>query len=109
MVAFILVCADKREFKMIKKLLAWIMPPLSLLISSGCLISCLLNLFLTICGWIPGVIHAFYWLSLEKTNWRDLPPTENQIDYARDLGIKFKASKVTRGSLSDMITKVTGR
>lgn len=44
----------------------------------------------------------------EDEDWRKLPPTRKQIDFARDLGIKIRKG-MTRGELSDAITEITGR
>lgn len=40
--------------------------------------------------------------------WRYDPPTERQIGYATSLGIDIPPG-VTKGELSDMISRVTGR
>ncbi|RKO88304.1 hypothetical protein BDK51DRAFT_18757, partial [Blyttiomyces helicus] len=35
-------------------------PPLGVLLNQGCSFDLLINILLTLLGWIPGVIHAFY-------------------------------------------------
>lgn len=40
--------------------------------------------------------------------WRNDPPTQRQIDYARSLGITIPAG-VSKGQLSEMISAATGR
>ncbi|RKO88305.1 hypothetical protein BDK51DRAFT_18756 [Blyttiomyces helicus] len=42
-------------------LFAFVFPPLGVCLNQGCC-SCdlLFNIVLTLLGWIPGVIHAFY-------------------------------------------------
>lgn len=39
-------------------LLAIILPPAAVLIETGCSLAFVLNILLTILGWIPGCIHA---------------------------------------------------
>lgn len=63
----------------------------------------------------PGTVHfvvlavlltlagSYLLVGTSKKNWRTLPPTEKQINYARDLGIKFNPKRITRGELSDLI------
>ncbi|KAI8854609.1 hypothetical protein BC829DRAFT_380359 [Chytridium lagenaria] len=41
-------------------LLALIFPPLLVLIKEGCSCDLLLNVILTLVGWLPGVVHAIY-------------------------------------------------
>ncbi|ORX60700.1 UPF0057-domain-containing protein [Hesseltinella vesiculosa] len=43
-----------------KFVLAIIMPPLGVFAEKGCTSALCVNILLTILGWIPGVIHAFY-------------------------------------------------
>ncbi|KAG5439215.1 hypothetical protein PCANB_001514 [Pneumocystis canis] len=43
-----------------KLLFAFIFPPLGVLIEKGCGKDFLINILLTILGYIPGIIHAFY-------------------------------------------------
>ena len=45
-------------------------PPLAALISGG-FMSCILNIFLTLLGWIPGMIHAFMVVNDEKAEKRN--------------------------------------
>ncbi|MGJ8678620.1 MAG: YqaE/Pmp3 family membrane protein [Akkermansiaceae bacterium] len=45
-------------------------PPLAVLLCGGKLGSCLLNVVLTLCGWIPGVIHAFLVVNEYKADKR---------------------------------------
>ena len=40
--------------------LAVVFPPLPVLLETGCSTSLLLNVVLTILGWLPGVIHALF-------------------------------------------------
>ncbi|KAJ7489807.1 plasma membrane proteolipid 3 [Mycena galericulata] len=39
---------------------AIILPPLGVFLERGCGADLLINILLTILGWIPGVIHALY-------------------------------------------------
>ncbi|EKE41571.1 hypothetical protein ENUP19_0085G0011 [Entamoeba nuttalli] len=41
-------------------ILAFIFPPLAVLIKADCGFSLCLNIILTLICWIPGVIHAIY-------------------------------------------------
>ncbi|KAI9319027.1 putative stress response RCI peptide [Dichotomocladium elegans] len=43
-----------------KFILAVILPPLGVFAERGCTVDVLINIGLTILGWIPGVLHAFY-------------------------------------------------
>lgn len=50
-------------------LLAIILPPVAVLLT-GKPIQALLNLVLTLLGWIPGVIHALFVVSAHKADQR---------------------------------------
>ncbi|KAH8550779.1 putative cation transport-related protein [Umbelopsis sp. PMI_123] len=50
-----LTCSD--IFKFIG---AIILPPLGVFLERGCNSDLCINILLTMLGWIPGVIHAFY-------------------------------------------------
>ncbi|KAJ7905396.1 plasma membrane proteolipid 3, partial [Mycena olivaceomarginata] len=39
---------------------AIILPPLGVFLERGCGADLLINILLTVLGWIPGVIHALY-------------------------------------------------
>ncbi|KAJ5093423.1 stress response RCI peptide [Penicillium angulare] len=43
-----------------KIIFAIILPPLGVFLERGCGADLLINICLTILGWLPGVIHAFY-------------------------------------------------
>jgi uncharacterized membrane protein YqaE (UPF0057 family) len=43
-----------------KIIFAIILPPLGVFLERGCGADFLINILLTILGWIPGVIHAMY-------------------------------------------------
>ncbi|KAJ6131672.1 plasma membrane proteolipid 3 [Penicillium sp. IBT 18751x] len=43
-----------------KIIFAIILPPLGVFLERGCGADLLINICLTILGWIPGVIHALY-------------------------------------------------
>lgn len=43
-----------------KILLAIILPPLGVLLEVGCTVDLLINILLTLLGYIPGIIHALY-------------------------------------------------
>lgn len=44
------------------------LPPVTALMERGCGIDFVLNIILTICGWIPGMIHAIYLIIVGKGN-----------------------------------------
>ncbi|CAD0023107.1 unnamed protein product, partial [Aureobasidium pullulans] len=44
----------------IKIIIAIILPPLGVFLERGCGADLLINLLLTILGYIPGIIHALY-------------------------------------------------
>ncbi|OCF30584.1 plasma membrane proteolipid 3 [Kwoniella heveanensis BCC8398] len=48
-------CSD-----IIKIVLAIILPPLGVFLERGCNADLLINILLTILGYIPGIIHALY-------------------------------------------------
>ncbi|KAK3825789.1 MAG: putative cation transport-related protein [Benniella sp.] len=50
-----LTCSDIFKF-----FFAIILPPLGVLLEKGCGCDFLINILLTILGYIPGIIHAFY-------------------------------------------------
>jgi uncharacterized membrane protein YqaE (UPF0057 family) len=50
-----LTCTDICKF-----LLAFFLPPLGVLAEKGCGVDLLINIALTILGYIPGIIHACY-------------------------------------------------
>lgn len=41
-------------------LLAFFLPPVGVFLEVGCTGPLFLNILLTILGWLPGVIHAFF-------------------------------------------------
>ena len=49
-----------------KVILAFLLPPALVLIERGCSADFLINIGLSILGWIPGVIHALYILNKEE-------------------------------------------
>jgi hypothetical protein len=44
----------------------------------------------------------------DKQNWRDDPATDKQKSFADSLGIEYPKN-ISKGDLSDLISKVTGR
>lgn len=50
----------KAEADMVAVILAVILPPLGVLYSRGADRQLVINLVLTLLGWLPGVIHALY-------------------------------------------------
>ncbi|ORY64939.1 uncharacterized protein BCR38DRAFT_431386 [Pseudomassariella vexata] len=51
-----------------KIILAIILPPLGVFLERGCGADLLINILLTILGYIPGIIHALYVVSLTRVN-----------------------------------------
>lgn len=51
---------EKAEADMVAVILAVILPPLGVLYSRGADRQLVINLVLTLLGWLPGVIHALY-------------------------------------------------
>ena len=49
----------------IRILLAFILPPLGVFFQVGLGLHFWLNLLLTLCGWLPGIVHAL-WVILKK-------------------------------------------
>ncbi|KAH7923503.1 UPF0057-domain-containing protein [Leucogyrophana mollusca] len=39
---------------------AFILPPLGVFLERGCGADLLINILLTILGWLPGIVHALY-------------------------------------------------
>jgi uncharacterized membrane protein YqaE (UPF0057 family) len=52
--------ADPSSSDIIKIILAIILPPLGVFLERGCGADFLINILLTILGYIPGIIHALY-------------------------------------------------
>jgi uncharacterized membrane protein YqaE (UPF0057 family) len=51
-----------------KIILAIILPPLGVFLERGCGSDLLINIFLTILGFIPGIIHALFVISLKSSS-----------------------------------------
>ncbi|KAF8130564.1 hypothetical protein EV363DRAFT_1332246 [Boletus edulis] len=51
-------------------ILAWLFPPAAVALVSGCGSDLCLNIFLTILGYLPGCLHAF-WLVLKRAEAND--------------------------------------
>lgn len=49
----------------IRILLAFFLPPLGVFLQVGLGLHFWLNILLTLCGWLPGIIHAL-WVILRK-------------------------------------------
>lgn len=48
---------------MCEYILAFFLPPLGVFLKDGCGANFLINICLTILGWLPGVIHAWWLIS----------------------------------------------
>lgn len=49
----------------IRILLAFFLPPLGVFLQVGLGLHFWLNILLTLCGWLPGIVHAL-WVILKK-------------------------------------------
>ena len=49
----------------IRILLAFFLPPLGVFLQVGLGLQFWLNILLTLCGWLPGIVHAL-WVILKK-------------------------------------------
>jgi uncharacterized membrane protein YqaE (UPF0057 family) len=47
-------------------IIAILLPPLAVLLDQGCGEDFVINILLTILGWFPGIIHAFYILAVRE-------------------------------------------
>ncbi|NJL55878.1 YqaE/Pmp3 family membrane protein [bacterium] len=54
--------------KLLRLLLAILIPPLGILLTYGVGSTLLINILLTILGWIPGSIHAVWAVSKHEEN-----------------------------------------
>ncbi len=54
--------------KIVRFILAIVLPPLAVFLNSGISSAFLINILLTLLGWVPGIIHAI-WV-LQKTEER---------------------------------------
>lgn len=57
---------ERGKGNLANKILALFFPPISVLIQFGFGTKFILNVFLTLIGWLPGVIHAFWILPKEE-------------------------------------------
>jgi len=51
---------EKSDVELLTVILAIILPPLGVLIKRGLDTQFVINLVLTLFGWLPGIIHALY-------------------------------------------------
>ncbi len=59
-----------RDF--VRALLAWFIPPVGVFLQVGIGLAFWLNLVLTLCGWLPGVIHAAWVISTRGPSGRQV-------------------------------------
>ena len=63
------MCPDQnigRHFlDIIRVLLAFLLPPLGVFLQVGLGLQFWLNILLTLCGWLPGIVHAL-WVILRR-------------------------------------------
>jgi uncharacterized membrane protein YqaE (UPF0057 family) len=53
-------CTDPYLSDIVKIIIAILLPPLGVFLERGCGADLLINILLTILGYIPGIIHALY-------------------------------------------------
>ena len=54
-------------------IVAFFFPPIAVLLRAGCCSKdFLLNVLLTLCGFVPGMIHAFYYIAVTSPLRRDV-------------------------------------
>lgn len=56
------------EASVVALILAIFLPPIGVLIKKGVGLSFLINIFLTLLGFVPGIIHALYVILVDKEN-----------------------------------------
>lgn len=56
---------------------------------------------------VMGLAGFFAW-PRRPNAWRQDPPTQRQLEYAANLGIRVP-KRATKGQVSDLISEVTGR
>lgn len=55
--------------KILRILLAFFLPPLGVFLATGLSVTLLINIGLTVLGWVPGIIHAL-WVILKQDEHR---------------------------------------
>lgn len=60
-------CGDCDLCGILKAILAFFLPPLAVFLDRGCNMDLLINILLTLLGWLPGVIHAWYLLCNQQS------------------------------------------
>ncbi len=60
---------SRKQFKgklmLVRIILAVLLPPVSVFLTKGVSPALFINILLTIIGWVPGIIHAFWIISKE--------------------------------------------
>lgn len=65
------VCCSVSD--LILYIVAFFFPPIAVLLRAGlCNKDFLLNILLTLCGFVPGMIHAFYYITITSPLRRDV-------------------------------------
>jgi uncharacterized membrane protein YqaE (UPF0057 family) len=54
--------------KVLRILLAIALPPVSILLTYGVSATLLINILLTVLGWVPGIIHALWAIAKHDEN-----------------------------------------
>jgi uncharacterized membrane protein YqaE (UPF0057 family) len=54
--------------KVLRILLAIVLPPVSILLTYGISTTLLISILLTVLGWVPGVIHALWAIAKHDEN-----------------------------------------
>jgi uncharacterized membrane protein YqaE (UPF0057 family) len=54
--------------KLLRLIFAFLLPPVSIFLTYGISITLLINVLLTLLGWVPGIIHALWAMSKYDEN-----------------------------------------
>lgn len=57
---------QEEKFMLLKIILAIVLPPLSVFLSTGVGTALIINIVLTFIGWLPGTIHALWILNKQS-------------------------------------------
>jgi uncharacterized membrane protein YqaE (UPF0057 family) len=57
---------EEKEFMLLKIIIAVVLPPLSVFLTTGVSLALLINIGLTLIGWLPGMIHALWILNKQS-------------------------------------------
>lgn len=93
-----------------KVIWAWILPPVAVFLETGCSCALLLNILLTILGWLPGVVHAYCVVlhcGEESDRTRDMEEGRAQTTETTEVKKEETAVKVDDGVIKKEETTTT--